>query len=83
MLHSQLGFQGFSKPMKGYNVFFFFWDGMKQDVHTFVDEFYVCECNNGEIVKGLGTLQPLSIPPSIWRDIYMDFIVGLPKSRNK
>jgi hypothetical protein len=49
MLHSQLGFQGFSKPMKGYNVFFFFWDGMKQDVHTFVDEFDVCECNKGEI----------------------------------
>jgi hypothetical protein len=43
----------------------------------------VCQCNKGKTVKSLGTLQPLSIPPSIWWDISMDFIVGLPKSGNK
>jgi hypothetical protein len=61
----------------------FFWDGMKQDVHTFVAECDVCQCNKGETVKAPGTLQPLPIPPAIWRDISMDFIVGLPKSGNK
>ena len=56
---------------------------MKQDVHNFVAEYDVCECNKGETVKSPGTLQPLPIPPTIWRDISMDFITSLPKSRNK
>jgi hypothetical protein len=56
---------------------------MKQDVCTFVDECDVCQHNKGEIVKAPGTLQPFLIPPAIWRDISMDFIVGLPKSSNK
>jgi hypothetical protein len=61
----------------------FFWDGMKKEIHTFVAECVVCQCNKGAIFKYLGTLQPFFIPPSIWREISMDFIVGLPKSGNK
>jgi hypothetical protein len=56
---------------------------MKQDVCNFVGECDVCQCNKGETVKSPGTLQPLPIPLSIWRDISMDFIVGLPKLGNK
>jgi hypothetical protein len=41
-----------------------------------------CQHNNRETVKAMGTLQLLLIPPTIWRDISMDFIVGLPKSAN-
>jgi hypothetical protein len=48
-----------------------------------VAECDVCQLNKGEKVKAPGTLQPLPIPPSIWRDIFMDFIIGLPKSGNK
>jgi hypothetical protein len=61
----------------------FFWDGMKQDIRNFVTECEVCPRNKGETIKSLGTLQPLPIPPAIWKDISMDFIIGLPKSRNK
>jgi hypothetical protein len=43
----------------------------------------VCEHNKGETVKSPGTLQPLLIPPVIWQDISMDFIVVLPKSGHK
>jgi hypothetical protein len=43
----------------------------------------VCQRNKEEIVKYPGTLQPLLIPPAIWKDISMDFITSLPKSRNK
>jgi hypothetical protein len=61
----------------------FFWDGMKQDIRNFVAECDVCQRNKGETVKSPDTLQPLLIPPAIWRDISMDFITGLPKSGNK
>jgi hypothetical protein len=61
----------------------FFWDGMKQDICNFVAECEVCQCNKGEIVKSPGTLQPLLIPPAIWKDISMDFITSLPKLGNK
>jgi hypothetical protein len=43
----------------------------------------MCQRNKGKTIKSPGTLQPLPIPPAIWQDISMDFIVGLPKSGNK
>jgi len=61
----------------------FFLDVMKQDIRNFVAECEVCQHNKGETIKSLGTLQPLLIPPTIWKDISMDFITGLPKSGNK
>jgi hypothetical protein len=61
----------------------FFWDGMKQDIRNFVAECDVCQRNQRETVKSSGTLQLLSIPPAIWKDISMDFITSLPKSGNK
>jgi hypothetical protein len=61
----------------------FFWDGMKRDIRKLIVECEVCQCNKRETVKSPGTLQPLPIPPAIWKDISMDFITGLPKSRNK
>ena len=56
---------------------------MKHDIHNFVAECDVCQCNKGETVQSPSTLQPLLIPPSIWRGISMDFIIGLPKLGNK
>jgi hypothetical protein len=56
---------------------------MKQDIRKFVAECEVCLRNKGETFKSPGTLQPLQIPPAIWKDISMEFITGLPKSGNK
>jgi hypothetical protein len=56
---------------------------MKQDIHNFVAKCEVYQCNKGETGKSLGTLQPLPIPPAIWKDISMEFITDLPKSGNK
>jgi hypothetical protein len=82
MLHPQQGTQGSLKHMTEFKRSFF-WDGMKQDIRQFVAECEVCQRNKGETVKSPGTLQPLPIPPDIWKDISMDFITGLPKSGNK
>ena len=56
---------------------------MKQDIRNFIIECDVCQQNKGETVKSPGTLQPLPIPPFIWKDISIDFITGLPKLGNK
>ena len=61
----------------------FFWPGMKKDIYRFISEFDICQRNKGELIKPRGTLQPLPIPTSIWIDISMDFIMGLPKVGNK
>eukprot|EP00253_Pinus_taeda_P012917 PITA_12917 len=55
---------------------------MKKDILTFVAECDVCQCHKGETIKAPGTLQPLPIPTSIWTEVSMDFITGLPKSKN-
>jgi hypothetical protein len=60
----------------------FFGDGMKQDICTFVAKCDTCKYNEGKARKPCGTLQLLSLPPTIWTDISMDFIVGLSKSGN-
>jgi len=56
---------------------------MKKYILTFVAECDICQCHTGETVKSPGTLQPLPILASIWMKVSMDFITGLPKSRNK
>jgi hypothetical protein len=76
------GHSGFTKTYKKVKHSFFL-DGMKQKIRNFVTECDVCQCNKGEKIKSLGTLQLLPIPPTIWRDISMDFITSLPKSGNK
>jgi hypothetical protein len=66
-----VGHSGFTKAYDHVKRYFL-WDGMKQDVHTFVAKCDGFQHNKGETVKDLGTLQSLLIPPTIWKDISMD-----------
>jgi hypothetical protein len=61
----------------------FFWEDMKKDMRTFVAECGLCQRRKGETMKPPSELQPLPILPTVWIDISMDFIVGLPKYGNK
>jgi hypothetical protein len=60
----------------------YWWYGMKKDVAA-----HVALCDVGQRIKAehqrlVGLLQPLQIPEWKWEEIGMDFIVGLPHTRD-
>ncbi|XP_075494126.1 uncharacterized protein LOC142531758 [Primulina tabacum] len=59
----------------------FWWNGMKRDVAEFVSKCQVCKQVKAEHQRLGGLLQPLEIPEWKLEHISMDFVVGLPKSR--
>lgn len=58
----------------------FWWHGMKLDVAQYVSKCLTCQ--QVEHQKPGGMLQSLPIPTWKWDDIYMDIIVGLPRSKS-
>lgn len=52
-------------------------------VREFVVGCAVCQRNKTEHLHPAGLLQPLVVPTTIWADISMDFIEGLPKVHGK
>jgi hypothetical protein len=59
---------------------YFFWDGLKTDVQSFVAECLVFQQSKVETIKTPGLLQPLAIPSQCWEEVSMNFITGLLKS---
>ena len=56
---------------------------MKRDVAQFVSKCMVCQQVKAEHQKPGGTLQPLPIPEWKWDHVTMDFVTGLPQTRQK
>lgn len=54
---------------------------MKQDVEAFVKQCSICQQAKHTHTHPMGLLQPLPIPEGVWRDLSLDFIEGLPKSK--
>jgi hypothetical protein len=61
----------------------FYWQGASSQIKTYLRECDVCQRNKSELTKPAGLLQPLPIPTTIWADISMDFVDGLPLSQGK
>ncbi|KAJ0803307.1 putative nucleotidyltransferase, Ribonuclease H [Helianthus annuus] len=61
----------------------FFWKGITKMVRQFIRGCDVCMRAKHENVASPGLLQPLPIPNTVFTDISMDFIGGLPKSNGK
>ncbi|GAA0167799.1 hypothetical protein LIER_40449 [Lithospermum erythrorhizon] len=60
----------------------FYWKGLKKDVTTFVSFCDIYQKSKHELVPSPGLLNPVTIPTSVWSQISMNFVEGLPKSRN-
>nr|GEV92301.1 putative reverse transcriptase domain-containing protein [Tanacetum cinerariifolium] len=61
----------------------FWWNGMKQDIATFVGKCLICQQVKIEHQHASGLLQPLNIPVWKWDEISMDFVTGLPRTQKK
>ncbi|TYK19855.1 Transposon Ty3-G Gag-Pol polyprotein [Cucumis melo var. makuwa] len=57
-----------------------YWDGMKADIKKHCEECLTCQRSKSLALSPDGLLVPLEIPQSIWSDISMDLVEGLPKS---
>ncbi|GJW64606.1 putative reverse transcriptase domain-containing protein [Tanacetum coccineum] len=55
---------------------YFWWNGMKQDVATFVSKCMTCQQVKIEHQRASGLLQPLEIPMWKWDEISMDFVTN-------
>ena len=60
---------------------YFWWNGMKEDIAKYVSKCLTCRKSKVEHHCTPGTLQSLEIPKWKWDNISMDFISGLPKTR--
>jgi hypothetical protein len=60
----------------------YWWYGMKKDVAAHVALCDVCQRVKAENQRPTGLLQPLKVPEWKWEEIGMDFIVGLPRTRD-
>lgn len=58
----------------------FFWPNMKKLVEKYIRNCHICRRSKAPRDKYNGLLRPLPIPTAYWKDISMDFVVGLPKS---
>lgn len=58
----------------------FYWDNMRHDVHLHISECSVCQHIKHINRKSVGLLQPLPIPSSLWEELSLDFVTGLPLS---
>ncbi|GJS03502.1 putative nucleotidyltransferase, ribonuclease H [Tanacetum coccineum] len=72
-----------TQNVQRFETCYFWWNGMKQDVATFVSKCMTCQQVKIEHQRASGLLQPLEIPVWKWDEISMDFVTGLPTTQKR
>jgi hypothetical protein len=60
----------------------FWWNNMKREIAKYVSKCHTCQKVKAEHPSPARKLQPLPIPMWKWEEIGMDFITGLPMTKN-
>ena len=60
----------------------YYWPKIRSDVEKYVQGCDICMSCKAQRHKAYGNLQTLPIPTHKWKDLSMDFVTGLPKSKD-
>ena len=60
---------------------YYWWFGMKRNIADFVSRCLTCQQVKAPRQRSVGLLQPLNVPQWKWEAVCMDFVSGLPKTK--
>ncbi len=60
----------------------YYWPTLRTDVEFYINGCNVCLASKSVMHKPYGNLQSLPVPTHRWKDLSMDFVIGLPVSTN-
>jgi transposase InsO family protein len=60
----------------------YYWPSMRKDVDRFVRNCHTCRRTKSTRHAPYGVLRPLSVPERPWQHISVDFVTGLPRSKD-